>query len=140
MSSLNINGTSDFDDFLKVYPHYRKVTDNDVAKKIFSFLSEPENIFEMVKAIDSGKPAISGIVEELYNRYSYQNEYNLRDDMAKQSIGAMVCTILTPFGYKVLRHNRLSKDLQKYVTSSAVYIKSDDARVKLVQKITIEPV
>lgn len=139
---MKTDGRYDFEDFLTQNPKYNKYSDNPVAKEIFTFMNELENINSMIIASTQDKPALSFIISNVENLYGNQKLFDLSDDFTKQAVGTMAKTILKPFGYEPFRQKRLSsKDSSKFFTSASVYrLNKVKQRVILVQQLYIQKI
>lgn len=131
---------NNFDDFLKKYPKYGKFANNSVAEQIFKTMSGLQEIQSMLLASESDKPALSACVSNLEKKYGNQSIFDFNDDFSKQAVGAMIKVILEPFGYIPIKQKRISPTVSKYFTSASVYKQLQHPRLKIIQKLEIEPV
>lgn len=132
---MNQNGTNDFNDYLDEYPKYKKFASNIVAKQIFDYLSELENINLMILASEADKPALSACIAKIENQFGNQTVFDLNDDFTKQAFGAMVKVILEPFGYLPIKQKRVSSNT---LSSASVYEKKGNPRLELVLKLDVK--
>lgn len=138
---MNDNGTHDFEDFLDQQPIYSKYRNNNTAKQIYELLSNIQNIHAMLIASDSGVPALAASITEIERLFAKQKDFDLTDDFTKQALGAMVKTILEPFGYTPVKRKVIPKDKSsQFITSAAVYSRTREPRLNLIQKLSIERV
>lgn len=142
MIDINHNdGRNSFKDFFLQYPKYNKYNDNPVAEKIFSLINELKVINLMITASEQAKPALSAIVSEIEYLCENQKIFDLSDDFTKQAVGAMIKTILEPFGYEPIKQKRLPKGSSKFFSSASVYkLNKAKQKIMLVQKLYIEKI
>jgi len=133
------NGLNDFQNLLESYPKYSKFEHNPIALNIFALLSKLESIQNMIYASEADKPALSACISQIENLYGTQKIFNLTDDFTKQSVGAMVKIVLEPLGYEPYKQKKFQKGLSVFVKSASVYHLSRSPRLKLVQKLSVEP-
>ena len=74
------------------------ITNTD-AENVFSFLSKPSIIGNMIAFCGVGLPAISGIVAILERNYANTTAFPLTDFRNRQIVGKMVKYILSFYGY-----------------------------------------
>ena len=86
-----------FQNFCKKYNN--NLINNTDAQNVFSFLSEPSNIHNMICFSEVGLPAISGIVATLESNYANSTNFPLTDFHNKQIVGKMIKYILYFYGY-----------------------------------------
>lgn len=72
---------------------------NTDAQNVFSFLSKPSTIHNMMAFCEVGLPAISGIVSTLEDNYANAITFPLIDFRNRQLVGKMVKYILDFYGY-----------------------------------------
>ena len=121
------------------YPRYQKYYDNNIVKKLYKFMSEPENIEKMLIANDVyGRPALAGIISEVEAHFHDPVNFNLNENILKQFVGSMVREIINDFGYDIDRQKSISNT--KYIKSATYYKKSGEITKRLVKKVMIEDV
>jgi len=83
---------------------------NDVApcwgEKLWSFLSEEDNVTAMSRASDAGRPAAKAIAVELYRRFGGA----VRQDRVKQYTGLLIRMVMEANGYQWLSHGHSCGD------------------------------
>lgn len=112
---------STFQDFINHDIRYQKLESDAYFKSVFNFLSEAQNIYNMIEASKRNKPALSGCVTELEERFPDLLKQPYKDHFIKPAIGAMIKEILAPFGYTPLNPKKLSPDKNKVFNSAHVY-------------------
>jgi hypothetical protein len=126
-----------YEDFIADNPNCSKYKDCPDARRVFTIMSQDENIIKMIEAADTGKPALLGCVDLLEECFDYDPPmfptFDFRDDFTRTVVGRMVKSILAPFGYLVLEPNtRAQKDFPKsagvrYFKSASCYEKTGPA-------------
>jgi hypothetical protein len=135
------DGRNNFKDFFLQYPKYSKYNDNPIAEKIFLLMNELQIISLMLAASEQDKPALSATVYDVEYLCKNQKVFDLSDDFTKQAVGAMIRTILDPFGYEPIKQKRLPKDSSIFFSSASVYkLNKAKQKIVLVQKLYIEKV
>lgn len=92
------------------------------TKEIWEFLTDHENIRQMISAIDEGKPAIWPLLDEIESRFgNFIASESFPDDDVEIMINNMIKQIMEYAGYEhvacgMLRHGR-------YIKLSGVYQK-----------------
>lgn len=126
-----------FEQFLEKYPRYKNIADNPSGRRIYAFLSLPETILNMITANNMGKPALAGSIEVLERDYAFLPSFDFTiSGTVKQAIGAMVATIIEPFGYLPSRQKRLGAST--YFSSAQFYnFDSSRAYLEAVNAVTI---
>ena len=86
--------------FTDYFPHFRQVVGDDpeTFEQIYSYLSEPENIWHMINSIENRKSALSGVVADLEEKF--EEKYDFDEPVKRRIIGAMIREIITDFGYR----------------------------------------
>jgi len=112
---------STFQDFINHDTRYQKLESDTYFQAIFHFLLEPQNIYNMIEASKRNKPALSGCVTELEERFPDLLKQPYKDHFTKPAIGAMIKEILAPFGYVPLTPKKLSSDKNKIFNSAHAY-------------------
>lgn len=72
---------------------------NTDAQNVFSFLSEPSNIHNMICFSQLELPAITGIVSTLEKNYANTANFPFTDFRNKQIVGKMIKYILSFYGH-----------------------------------------
>ncbi|HBV86896.1 MAG TPA: hypothetical protein DEF42_09665 [Desulfosporosinus sp.] len=135
---MRSNGTYDFGDFLNLNPIYKKYEHNPMAREIYDRLSEAEYVQKMIWAIKSGKVALSGCITDIESEFKDQSMFDLKDRFTKTCLGAMVKTVLAPFGYTKVDEKRIPKGISILVQSASTYALTQQPTVELKQVLTIE--
>ncbi|MDR0863769.1 MAG: hypothetical protein LBO74_02400 [Candidatus Symbiothrix sp.] len=132
-----------FEDFITHNPVCGKFADDSDAKQVFEIMSYDRNIIAMVDASEAGKPALSVVVSEIED---YFNEtaceiFTFYDVFVKNTVGRMINTILSPFGYQSNIQKNLPTNCQSlYFKSGTCYVYEGDATMRIVKIIEeIEP-
>lgn len=125
---------STFSDFLLDSPNCKSLKDNKDAIAIFDILSKDENIITMIEMSEMGKPALAACVSQVEQYYDSRkfSTFNLKESFYKQSVGRMVKSIVSPFGYEPAIPRRMST---KYFTSATSYRKTKPAILKIEKEI-----
>ena len=127
-----------FEDFLAGHPLCKKYTNNLDAIAVFDFLSEDKNIIQMIESSVAGKPALLGCLKELEGFFESLNNSNFNpdDNFVRSTVGRMVATIISPFGYRpVVQLNFSQSNKGKYFSSANRYEKKGEAHLRVVQTI-----
>lgn len=127
MENYEIN----FNSFMERNPRYQKFRENKIAKKIYDFLSEGENIYRMMLFSEIEIPALAASITKIEALYSDQEIFDLKNSFSKQTMGVMVKDILKAFGYDNIKSKDIPKGLSNYVNTAAVYKKLDTPNKKL---------
>lgn len=140
-----------FDDFLKAYPRYTKYCRGTVLENAFNdIVSKEANIIKMIQVIQNGVTPISIIAKEIEQYVSShpdetvtldRNVDEKRADTCRQAIGAMIATVISPFGYeKIKGQNRPIPLAYKgdFLSTGATYQKTGTATMQIV--LTIVPI
>lgn len=127
-----------FNDFIQNSPKYKKYDGNPDAIYIYdNILSKDENIIAMIDISEAGKPALCACILEIENYHDSQTNptFDLTDNFTKQTLGAMVKTVLEPFGYETKNQKDIPRGYNaKYVTSATTYAKTGPATMRVVRK------
>lgn len=130
---------STFNDFIQNSPKYKKYDGNPDAIHIFdNILSLDDNIIAMIDISESGKPALCACLLDIENYYSSQvnPSFDLTDNFTKQALGAMVKTVLEPFGYQPKSQKDIPRSYNaQFVTSASTYAKTGPATMRVVRRI-----
>ena len=92
-----------YDDFCKGWNG--KLLGKADARDVFDFLSQPENINQMIVMSDLGLPALGGVVKTLESKFANAANFSLSEKEHRKDVGAMVKRILGEFGYKTFEKN-----------------------------------
>ncbi|MGE5543639.1 MAG: hypothetical protein ACM3UW_01570 [Bacillota bacterium] len=127
-----------FEQFLEKYPRYKNIADNPSGRRIYAFLSQPETILNMITANNMGKPALAGCIEVLERDYACLPSFDFTiSGTVKQAIGAMVATIIEPFGYfPTGRQKRMGASMY-FSTAQFYYYDASRAYLEAVNVVTI---
>ena len=125
-----------FKDFIVQNPTCKKFEGNAEAEHIFKeILSKDKNIYDMILAARSDKPALSGCITEIEAYYdsSGAKEFDLTDRFTRQALGRMVKTVLDVFGYRPAEQKDMPRALKtKYVASGHTYKRTGTPKMKIV--------
>ena len=78
---------------------FQSTADTDLGRNLWQFLNEDRIVESLKTATDLGKPAVTGIEEQLLDRFG---EYVV-DDRVKQMVGHMVRQVMEARGYGLER-------------------------------------
>jgi len=127
------------DDFLKENPTCTSAGSGTAAQKVFELLSEDANIIAMIDASDQGQPALTPCVRQVedYLTECAPSDFNVAENITRQTVGCMVKTILRPFGYRVVKQKNLPKGTGQYFASASCYslLAPEEATMKVVKQI-----
>jgi len=128
-----------FKNFIKRNPRYQKFADNDVAKKIYeNIFCKGETIYKMQIFSNLELPALTASIIEIENKFSDQDEFNLKNNYNKSCLGVMVKDVLKPFGYVKIKNKKIPQGFSKFVSKASVYdLEKSKINCKLVKKFTI---
>lgn len=88
----------------------------------------------MIDASEHGKPALSGCIEALLDKFPDLRKDEFKTNYNKQAIGFMVKVILEPFGYEPIGQKRMPSTMKDFFSSASAYkLKPEKASLKLVQ-------
>lgn len=93
-----------YDDFCKGWNG--KLLGKADARDVFDFLSQPENINQMIVMSDLGLPALGGVVKTLESKFANAANFSLSEKEHRKDVGAMVKRILGEFGYETFEKNQ----------------------------------
>lgn len=96
-----------YDDFCKGWNG--KLLGKADARDVFDFLSQPENINQMIVMSDHGLPALGGVVKTLESKFANAANFSLSEKEHRKDVGAMVKRILVEFGYETVKLNPYTK-------------------------------
>ncbi|MFP7300526.1 hypothetical protein [Neobacillus niacini] len=119
----------------------QSLINNSDAAAVFSYLSEPENIKNMIVFSDMQLPVLTGIVKSLEETFQTSKDFSLVVDSNRQTVGKMISFIMDFFGYSPIRHISSSeKRLRnfsgaRYFKSSAIYEKTHEPKLQLQLKV-----
>ena len=124
------------------------IAKNKDTQSVIEFISEPKNVAKMLAATKAGKPALSGIVQELEERFGDCEGMPLNHDgpgrnaSNRRNIGWIVRYVMAEYGYTPLPNSdrtRIGADSgSNYFTSASVYKKSDSESMRDIITLTIE--
>lgn len=124
------------------------IVKNKDVQSVIEFISDPKNVAKMLAATKAGKPALSGIVQELEERFGNCEGMPLnydgpsRNAQNRRNIGWLVRYVMAEYGYIPLPNSdrtRIGADSgSKYFTCSSVYKKSDSTSMRDIITLTIE--
>ena len=80
---------------------FQSLADTDRGRNLWQFLNEDLIVACMETATDLGKPAVTGIEEQLLNRFGE----DVLDDRVKQMVGHMVRQVMAARGYRLERRD-----------------------------------
>ncbi len=129
-----------FNDFILHNPQYKKIANDPYFQRIFEFISELENIADMIENSKRGKPALAGIVERLEVSFPDLLVQQYNPYFIRQCIGRMVKEVLEPFGYIPFSPKRMPSNKSKMFTSAHTYSYSGKAEINLVKEWKVEKV
>ncbi|MEG1958151.1 MAG: hypothetical protein RR071_10535 [Lachnospiraceae bacterium] len=102
---------------------------------VFEFISSPDSVIKMIEATDNGKPALSGIVRELEERFGNCEGFPLnhngpgKNAKNRRNVGWIVRFVMREYGYMPLadsERTRIGADSKsRYFGNAAVYEKMD---------------
>lgn len=104
------------------YYNFNGCVGNTDAQNVFNYLSQPENIYNMIVFSNVNLPAISGIVHSLENIFATTTDFPLTNPTNRQTVGRMVKFIMEHFGYEPIASG-LDKDSKLRDFSNAQYFK-----------------
>lgn len=126
-------------DFLMENPTCTKAGSGDTAQKVFALLSQDANIIAMIDASEQGKPALTPCVPQIEALLEEcaAPDFDVRENITRQTVGCMAKTILRPFGYRPFKQKNLPKGTGKYFGSASCYTLSapEEATMKVVKHI-----
>lgn len=108
-----------YEEFLTKYKRYEKFRNNKSMQKVFELITQPEYIREMIIASENDKPALTVCIEEIELLCEGKEDIDVSEDFTKQALGAMLATVLDPFGYVPIKSKLVSNS--QYVKTAAVY-------------------
>lgn len=118
-------------------------TPNSGLYDVVDFLSSPSSINKMIVASELGLPALTGVVQELEEKYSslpgFELNYDADDKNApnRRTVGWIIKHILKQFGYypkedTITERSRLRRfSKNKYFHSGAIYVKVSEGKYEL---------
>jgi len=130
---------STFNNFIQDSPKYKKFDGNADAIHIFNnIISKDETIIAMIDISEAGKPALCACLLDIEDYYANQTHpvFDLTDNFTKQALGAMVKTVLKPFGYEPKSQKDIPRSYNaQYVTSASTYAETGPATMRVVKRI-----
>lgn len=81
------------------------------------YLSSPDCVWVMVQASEAGKPALSGVVKELENRF--EDRFDFHNPTNRRMIGSMIKEIIYDFGFRRTSQRLVSNS--SYFSTASVY-------------------
>ncbi|SFD41344.1 hypothetical protein [Clostridium uliginosum] len=114
---------------------YIKYESSYLTPKVFYFLCEPVNIYNMIETAKLNRPALEGVIPEIEKFF----ETGMPEDMFKQMIGRMVKFIIRDFGCFPLdkiptlkRKNHIFKSGLKYSYDESRAIKKIKVKYEII--------
>lgn len=80
---------------------FQALAESPLGRDLWQFLNEPLTTARMETATDLGKPAVTGIEEQLLDDFGER----VIDDRVKQMVGHMVRQVMESLGYQVEQRN-----------------------------------
>lgn len=114
--------------FNEWYPRYREVMGKPIFQEVYRFLSSPHSIWAMAKASENSKPALTGVVKELENKFT--GSFDLDNPMNRRMIGSMIKEIIHDFGFR-RKGQRLVSNSSYFTTASYYELEEDKAKRKI---------
>ena len=122
-------------------PFDKKVSQTDLGKALWKYLTRPETIREMERVSDEGKPAVNakGLGEEVKKLFDRHEEEIMADarmekidqDQYKRMVGRMIRQILEACGYELTKEQVRLKSGRGFFSTGAVYKKKDDREPRI---------
>lgn len=115
--------------FLEWYPQHRSTLESKRLKKIYDFLSRPDNLWAMVQESEEKRPALNGVVRELEKEFG--DSVDFHNPLVRRMVGGMIKEILNDFGYR--RKGQKMVSHSEFFSTASYYIFEED---KALKKIT----
>ena len=125
-----------FDDFIDQHNPYKNFAGNEIMREIFEkVLSSEESIAKMLMVSDifPDFPALAVCAPQI-DGYDQQANFDLSNDHTKQALGAMVQTILMPFGYCKVGEEKVTETFSVKIHNAAVYKKTGEVKSKIIYR------
>ena len=126
-------------DFLMENPTCTSAGSGVAAQKVFELLSQDDNIIAMIDASEQGQPALTPCVWQIESCLLECDaaDFDVKENITRQTVGCMAKTILRPFGYRVVKQKNLPKGTGQYFASASCYslLAPEEANMKVVKHI-----